>query len=163
MSVLARSVKGPKDEITTPETFRKGEEFESYVRGHLLPKDKYLLLQRTHGYASNKDDFIESSKEPDFKFQSITSGRTFYVEAKYRSGYYRGTVRWCKSYQLRRYRETDRSTPVYIVIGMGEEPGAPSRVFFVPVKNIRYARLFPSFLRSYEVPPGRCICESQLQ
>ena len=46
MSLLVRAVKAAWNEINTPDTFRKGEEFESYVRHHLFPKEKYTLQQK---------------------------------------------------------------------------------------------------------------------
>ena len=42
----------------TPETFRKGEEFEDYVRKYLFPKGIYGQIDRTHHYLYNIDDFI---------------------------------------------------------------------------------------------------------
>lgn len=161
MSLLTRTVKAVWEELNTPDTFRKGEEFESYVRSYLFPKDKYILLQKTHNYIENKDDFVDSTKEPDFKFKSV-SGRTFFLEAKYRSNYFNGAIEWCKPYQLRRYREIDKHTPILVVIGIGLQPNNPAKLFLMPLKDIKYTRLFPSFLRPYEVPTKKDICENQL-
>ncbi len=162
MSLLSRSLKAIWEEVATPESFVKGEEFEEYVRKYLFPKGKYTLLHRTHNYKSNKDDYIEETKEPDFMFRVINSGKEFYVEAKYRSSYYNGAVEWCKAYQLRRYKEINHKTPLYVVIGIGEQPSAPGHVFFVPVGNIKYPRLFRSYLKAYDVRPDRPIDESLL-
>jgi len=161
MSLLAKVDKDEFNVTSTPETFRKGEEFEDYVRQHLFPKGQYVLLQRTHNYLGNKDDFVDNTKEPDFKFKSL-SGMTFFVEVKYRSYYFKGAVEWCKAYQLRRYREIDKQTPIYIVIGIGEQPDNPNQLFCIPLKDIKYTRLFPSFLQPYEVPTKKHICEKQL-
>ncbi|MFH1651948.1 MAG: hypothetical protein ABID87_07615 [Chloroflexota bacterium] len=148
-------------EISTPETYRKGEDFESYVRQHLFPKDKYILLDKTHNYASNRDDFVESTKNPDFKFKS-PNGITFFIEAKFRSGYFNDKIEWGKPYQLWRYRKINRQTPVYVVIGVGANPSNPDQLYLIPVKNIPYTGLFPSFLRQYELPPRKCVPEALL-
>ena len=144
-----------------PETFRKGELFESYVRNYLFPKGKYHLIDKTHSYLENKGDFIEKTNEPDFTFKT-PSGKVFYVETKYRSRYFDGAIRWCKFYQLLRYRDIDQHTPIYIVIGTGPQPNDPTQLFFIPLKDIKYVKLFPSFLRQYTVPIKKCICEDKL-
>jgi hypothetical protein len=161
MNLLNSISKTTLEEIETPDTFRKGEEFESYVRKYILPKDKYSLLDKTHNYLANKDDFIDRTKEPDFKFKSA-NGMTFFLEAKYRSKYFKGAIEWCKSYQLRRYQNINEHTPIYIVIGVGQEPSNPAQLFLIPLKDIKYTRLYPSFLRPYEVPVNKHICENQL-
>jgi hypothetical protein len=153
MSLISRVVKAAWDEVVKPESFVKGDEFEDYVRRFLFPADEYTLLQRTHDYQVNKKDFVESSKEPDFKFRSIKTGREFYIEAKYRSDYFDGGVEWCKPFQLRRYQDIDRDTPVYIVIGIGQAPGDPEKIFLLPLKEIKNPGLFRSFLKCFEIPP----------
>jgi len=160
MSVLVRAIRAALDEINTPEMFIKGDEFQSYVRQYLFPKDKYAILQKTHTYKSNKDDFIANTVEPDFKFRSIRTGREFFVEAKYRSNYFDGGIDACKPYQLRRYLALDTETPVYLAIGVGQEPSAPGQVFFARITELRYPRLFRSFLKTYEINVDRPVEES---
>lgn len=158
MNLFEIAIKAAWDEINTPESFVKGDEFESYVQSHLFPKDKYTLLRKTRKYKVNKVDFVESTKEPDYKFKSIKSGRVFFVEAKYRSSYFE-----CEPYQLKRYKEIDKKTPVYILIGIGQQPSAPEQIFLVPVKDIEYLRLFRSFLASYEISVDTPVDESHLR
>ena len=152
MSVLIRIVKAVRAEMNKPKSYVKGEEFEQYVRKYLFPKERYDLVHQTHDYNANKNDFVETSKEPDFKFRSRRSGREFLVEVKYRSRLYQGAVEWCKPYQFKRYKTIDKAMPVFVAIGLGRIPESPAHVYIVPVKDIRYPRLFPSFLRDYEVP-----------
>ena len=151
MSVIERVVKAAWAEISKPETHVVGDEFEQYVRKYLFPKERYDLVRRTHDYNANKTDFVESSKEPDYRFRSRRSGREFWVEAKYRSQLHKGAVEWCKPYQLERYKAIDRAVPVFVAIGLGGQPESPLHVYIVPLKDVRYTRLFPSFLRNYEV------------
>ncbi len=162
MGLFSKVTKLVWDEISTPEGFKKGEAFEDYVRKHLFTKDKFITLQRTHDYAINKNDYIENSKEPDFKFRAIRTGKEFFVEAKYRSTYYEDKVDWCKPFQLKRYKEIDKKLPVYITLGLGGEPDSPDQVFLIPVKDIEYSKLFRSFLKNYKVPNDEPIDHERL-
>jgi len=162
MGVFTRVVKAALNEASKPETFVKGDEFEDFVRKHIFPHNDYELLARTHDYTFNKNDFVQSSKDPDFKFMSRRTGNAFFVEAKYRSAYFNGAIEWCKTYQLTRYEAINKTTPVYVVIGVGNLPSSPEQVFLVPVKRIRYMRLFRSFLKEYEIPRNRCVSAEKL-
>lgn len=158
MSVLIRVLKAAWDEISKPTSFVKGDEFEDFIRKKLFPVDHYDLVHKTHDFASNRSDYVETSKEPDFKFRSRKSGKEFFIEAKYRSGFYKGAVEWCKPYQLKRYKAIDKETPVYVAIGVGNNPSSPEQVFLIPMRNIKYARLFESFLRQFQVQADVCGC-----
>ena len=85
MGVLARVLKAAWAEMNKPETYVTGDQFEQYVRKYLFTREGYYLVHQTHDYRTNRDDFVEASKEPDFKFRSRRSDREFLVEAKYRS------------------------------------------------------------------------------
>jgi len=150
-SDIFRVAKVTIDEINKPEGFVKGDEFEAYIRSHILVKDRYYLLHRTHDYRTNKDDFVENSKEPDFKFRAIKTGMEFFVEAKYRSEYHDNAIEWCKLFQFKRYKEIDKKVPVFITLGVGKESNSPGQIFFIPLKDIKYTKLFRSFLKDYEI------------
>lgn len=67
-----------RDEVNTPEGFKKGQAFEGYIRKHLFTKDKFDMLHKTPDYATNKNDFIiEDSIEPDFKFRVKKTVKNF--------------------------------------------------------------------------------------
>jgi hypothetical protein len=85
LSVFTRAFKAAWAEMNKPKTYVTGDEFEQYVRKNLFPKEGYDLVHQTHDYKANKNDFVETSKGPDFRFRSRRSGREFLVEAKYRS------------------------------------------------------------------------------
>lgn len=157
MGKLARAVRAFLEELQKPETYVKGDEFEHCVRKHLFTREEYDLVAQTHDYKANENDFVESSKDPDFKFRSRRSGREFFVEVKYRSGFRRGAVEWCKPYQLERYKEIATAVPVLVAIGVGGRPESPEHVYIVPVEEIRYRTLLTSFLRHYEVPVNQCV------
>lgn len=108
MGIISQTHTMLQDKTPIPETYQKGEQFERWVRENLFPKTHYYLLQKTPNYLANKDDFADNSKEPDFKFRSLANDKEFYIEAKYRSGYLKGALNWCKYYQLRRYHSIDK-------------------------------------------------------
>ncbi|MFC1903891.1 hypothetical protein ACFLW9_03305 [Chloroflexota bacterium] len=137
-------------EFNKPETHVKGDDFENYVEDYMFFKDNYKLVHRTQDYSANKNRFIEESKEPDFKFKSIKTGKEFFVEAKYRSRFHNDAVEWCTFPQLKRYQEIDRKTPVYLALGIGGNAYKPDYVFCIPLKDIKYTKLFRSFLKKYE-------------
>jgi hypothetical protein len=163
MNVLTRTLKAAWDEANKPVTYVKGDEFEQYVRDVLFPREAYVLLDKTHDYSDNRDDYIEHTKLPDFKFEAVMLGREFFVEAKFRSRFQDQVLEWCKFFQLKRYQELDNVTPVLIAAGVGGRPSAPERVFLMPVKHIKFVKLYPGFLQKYEIRPDRCISESTLK
>jgi len=162
MGVITRALKVAWDELNKPASYVKGDEFERFIRTSLFPNTDYDLLQKTHDYTTNKNDYIETSKEPDFKFRSRISRKVFFVEAKYRSRFYNEVLDWCKPYQLNRYQAIDIITPVYIAIGVGGQAREPDQVFLIPMKDIKYKRLFRSFLKRYQVSAAHCVTEREL-
>ena len=162
MNVLARVMQAAWNEANKPIGYVKGDEFEHFVRKVLFPDGHYELLSKTHDYITNKHDFVASSKEPDFKFKSRRTGEEFYVEAKYRQGFHEGMLEWCKPYQLKRYQEIDGKIPVYIVLGIGGHPEMPDSVCLVPMKHIRFTRLYPSVLRKYSISSHSSLQETEL-
>ena len=162
MSTIAELLEAIKNVITKPDTFKKGDEFEEYVQKVLFPNSNFILLQQTHDYIANKNRYIESSKEPDFKFRSRIEGKDFFVEAKYRSGFHNGVIDWCKPFQLRRYQIMDNIIPVYIAMGIGGQPKEPYQISLIPMKHIRFCRLYPAFLTKFSVSTGHCITEKEL-
>ena len=161
MSVLIRPAQTSRKENHIPDAFLKGVDFESYVRDYLFSKDKYTLIERTPDHPGEKDAFVFSSKEPDFKLQS-ESGKTFLLEANYRDYFFDGAIEWCKFYQLSHYREVDRIAPVYVVIGIGGQPSDPERLYLLPLRVIKSDKLFRSTLQLYEIPAKKCVSENQL-
>jgi len=141
---------------------KKGERFENFVRNNLFVSAEYEMEEKTHPYEDNRAEFVKSSKNPDYRFKSKKTGKTFWVEAKFRSSYVDNAVEWCKDYQLKRYLEINRETPVFIVIGVGESASNPENVFIVPVKHAKYTKLFISFLRKYEFNPKQPVNPHQL-
>jgi len=151
------------EEFKKPDSHVKGDDFEYYVEDYMFFKDNYKLIHKTQDYTANKNRYIEESKEPDYKFKSIKTGKEFFVEAKYRSRFHDDTVNWCTFPQLKRYQEIDKNTPVYLALGIGGFANKPNSIFFIPLKDIKYTKLFRSFLKRYEVSVGSPISPSRLK
>lgn len=162
MGAIGRAMKAAWHELRKPASYAKGDEFERFIRKNLFPHVYYDLLHKNYDYLTSQYFYIESSKEPDFRFRSHKSGKEFFVEAKYRSHFYQWRLEWCKTYQLRRYQVINKDTPIFIVIGVGGHPMAPERIFLVPLKDIKYTVLFQSFLKKYEISADQRVRENDL-
>ncbi len=102
MDLIKRVVKAIFNEVTKPESFAIGEEFEKYLREYIFPINEYDLIHKTHDYISNRDDYIETSLEPDFEFCSIKNNKEFMVEAKYRSYFDKDTCYLVQEISIRK-------------------------------------------------------------
>ena len=147
-----RGIKALKNELTKPDSFVKGEEFEEYVRTYLFPLSDYDLVHKTHDYNSNNEDYVESSLKPDFELRDRKTGEEFFVEAKWRSGRYNreNKIEWSNQKQLRRYKAIDKNEhKVFIVLGFGDTPQRPEEIILFPISGCNYYALFDSFLDKY--------------
>ncbi|MCB9210932.1 MAG: hypothetical protein H6609_16315 [Ignavibacteriales bacterium] len=162
MGVLTRIVKTVYDEVTKPKSFVKGENFENYVRQFIFPTELYQLEHHSHDYNSNKGDYVQTSLNPDFLFSSKKNKKKFYVEAKYRSDFQEKGIEWCKTYQLKRYQETNKELPVFIALGVQGKPSRPKYLFIFPLKKVKYTKLFDSVLEKYEVETDTPIEQTKL-
>lgn len=155
-------VKAALDAAITPESFDKGQEFEEYIQKCLFPKSQYDLVHHSHAFSNNKERYVETSLFPDFKFRARMTGKSFWVEAKFRSSTRNDKIEWCKDYQLKRYTEINRDEPVFVALGVGGIATRPECLYLFPIKHVRYTRLFLSFLRKYECSPKRQVDPIQL-
>lgn len=162
MGIFKRVVEAVYNEISKPDTFAKGEEFEKYVRKYIFPLDLYNLKHKTHGYNDNNKDYDEESRDPDYILVSRKSNKAFHLEVKFRSYFYDNAVKWCKSYQFKRYCEYDKERPVFIILGVGGTPENPDNLYLFPLRKIRYTKLFRSVLEKYRIPLDKPYPESKL-
>ena len=152
LSVIGKAI---KDYVSTPESFKIGEQFENYVREKLFIPRYYDLLERTHNYQTNKEDYVKSSLKPDFKFADKWTKSEFFVEVKSRSGWLSADDKliWCNEKQLLRYKEYNREIPVYVILGIGNNPNNPEYVSLLPLSQAKYTGLFESVIRKFEIDP----------
>ncbi len=137
-----------------PESFKKGDLFEKFVEDELFKASDYVLVSRTNSYDQNKNRYAEDTLRPDFKFRCKKTGQEFYVEAKYRSRFNADNKIDVISYtQIERFKglQKDESIPIYIAIGYGGTPDNPDSVSLIPLNELSYLELYPSFLKQFNV------------
>jgi len=149
-SILGKGIQAMINEATTPESFRKGEKFENYVLDYLFIQKHYDMLERTHSYNTNRD-FVQSSLKPDFKFLDRWTNKAFYVEVKFRTSLYNNKIVWCTEEQLNRYFEYNRQNPVFLLLGVGNNPKYPEFLSLIPLSRARYTGLFPSYAEKFAI------------
>lgn len=150
---LQRIVHSASQEWSKPESFAKGEAFEKYLIDYTFPKKDYELVYRTSSFIENKSNYASASKLPDFLFKCRKTGKSFYVEAKFRNGYYwkDNKLEWTYPSQLARYKEVDlRDAPVFIALGIGDKGSSPDYLFLIPLNKVNYCGLYESTLTKYE-------------
>ena len=144
------------------DSYVKGEVFEDYVLKILFPKTKYFLLEKTHDSNVNEENFVKSSLKPDFKFKCKKTKKEFCIEAKFRSELYKNKIVWATTQQLKRYKEENKTAPVFICIGHGGSPSNPENIFIFPVNKAKYTGLYKSFLEDFEVTGGKAVTPKKL-
>jgi hypothetical protein len=129
----------------------KGQFFEAFVC-KLFPRESFDVVHAT----TNRNDLcgrrVWEAEEPDFRFRHRPSGHFFWVECKYRTALYDGKIKWAERWQMERYQRFQRlhrPEKVYVVIGFGGEPGNPESLYSIPLDEIQYPRLFPTYIEKY--------------
>jgi hypothetical protein len=130
--------------------FAKGEAWQEKVKNDIYPASEYILLHESPKYVPGSRR-NESALNPDLKFRNKKDNTVFWVECKYRSALYDGKVNWCSYGQFKRLK-SEYKEPVYIAFNLAcKELGG---IYIVPLTDIMYTSLFPSFFRKYEYKSG---------
>ncbi len=140
-----------------PESFKKGDLFEKFVEDELFKATEYTLIHRTNTYDQNESRYAEDTLKPDFKFRCKSTQQEFYVEAKYRSGFNADNKIDVISYtQIERFKvfQQEENIPIFIAIGYGGIPDNPDNVSLIPLDQLSYLELYPTFLKRYNVNKG---------
>ncbi|MBV6492454.1 MAG: hypothetical protein LDLANPLL_00448 [Turneriella sp.] len=160
---LMKAAQVLKDDLNTPESFKKGEAFEDFVRKQLFTDDRYKLIHKTQGYSQNSRDYVENSKQPDFTFQCLDTKRNFYVEAKYRNGVNEnGALQYANPGQFERHKKLNAEQPVFICLGVAGKPASPDFGFIIPIIRIKSVYLTEDFLEEFEIPTKSPIASKKL-
>lgn len=149
-------IKAGAKEALKPETHIIGDKFEDFILSRFNATDTWDLIKRTQDYSHNEQMFEKSSLEPDFRFKHKLSDIQINIECKYKSSSYNGMLEWCKTGQLNKYKRMDKFNNTYILIGLGGNPNSPERLFLIKLSDIRYEKLYLSFLKNYEINPACC-------
>lgn len=126
--------------------YRLGNDFESYVISMFNP-EKFELIHRTPTNDDTNGMYVESMRLPDLRFRERSTGRSFWVECKYRTRTEDlGNIGWCTEKQLKNYKHTHYSTrdTVFIMIDLGGSVMAPNKVFCLNLERINFTKLFYS-------------------
>ena len=140
-----------------PDSFKKGDLFEKFVENELFKATEYALVHRTNTYNQNETRYAEDTLKPDFKFRCIKTRQEFYVEAKYRSRFNAEKKLEVISYaQIERFKifQKEENTPVFIAIGYGGTPDNPDKVSLIPLNQLSYLEVYPTFLMRFDVNKG---------
>jgi len=142
--------------LTSDDPFISGLRFEKYAND-LFSKKYFSIFEKTHSTETNKEQYVESSMNPDFVYKYNPTGELFAVECKYRSGLYNGSLEWSYSKQLKRYQEFSklRNIPVFVVIGLGGYDDKPEEMFCIPLKEAKYPALYPSVFDRFSRDPNK--------
>lgn len=138
----------------TPESFRKGQQFEQFVEQNIFTEARYELITRTNTYEQNAVRYAEDTLKPDFKFRCKETGQEFWVEAKYRSELYDDQLEALSYPQRDRFYvlEKEEGLPVFVIIGYWGSASKPYALSLIPLRNYEFISIYRSFLRRYDLP-----------
>jgi len=138
----------------TPESFKKGQQFEKFVEEIIFTEDRYELITRTNSYEQNANRYAEDTLKPDFKFRCKETGQEFWIEAKYRSELFRDQIEALSFNQRDRFYnlEKEENIPVFVIIGYWGYANNPNALSLIPLKDYKYIKIFRSFLRENAIP-----------
>ena len=138
-----------------------GKRFEDHVE-KLFGQKYFRLAEKTHSFKTNKERYVESSKNPDFIFEYLPTREKFAVECKYRTQLnIKNQLEWTYPAQLKRYQDfsRERRIPVFIVVGLELEfenkynpdvPDIEKFMFNIPLESAKYTALYESVFARYE-------------
>ncbi len=131
----------------------KGDAFEKFVVKNFDPK--YFILQEWRSDKYVDGIYAISNHFPDleviFNFKSKNIHEAFAIECKWRKSYYKNGIEWAENYQIVNYKEYSEKLeiPVFVVIGVGGEPGKPQELFIVPLQKMNSKVISKSELEKY--------------
>ena len=59
----------------TPNSFKKGQQFEQFVEQTVFTEDRYELITRTNSYEQNSIRYAEDTLKPDIIFRCKETGQ----------------------------------------------------------------------------------------
>ena len=154
-----------REEAHREAMYRKGNAFEDHVQ-NMFSKEHFELIHRSPSHDETNGRYVYSMKYPDLRFKEISSGRTFWVEVKYRSHPdSSGSIEWCSDKQLANYIRT-RNTyrdKVYVILGVGGSVGHPNNLYCLDLDNIYYTELYYSTYKRCRLGYRKIYCIEQLE
>lgn len=143
------------------DSWTKGQKFENFIEKNIFPETHYDIVSKTHNYIQNSQRYVSSSLEPDFQFRSKLTGRTFRVEAKFRTKPFKNVYDILSENQFKLFPDLNsKDSPIYIAFGYGGEASNPEFLSLIPFKSVSSKTLSPEEVISYKIekdiyPPHR--------
>ena len=145
--------------------YRKGNDFEDYVR-NMFPPESFELIHRTPTNDDTGGRYVHSMIYPDLRFRDRKTGRKFWVEVKYRSHAEEdGSIVWCADNQLTNYKRTmyESREKVFIMLGVGGTVQKPDKVYCLDLENINFTMLFYGTYKNHRIMFGKVESLKQLE
>jgi hypothetical protein len=135
-----------------PTSYTKGEAFENFVERILFPSSHYELLHKTQGISQNSNRYVRSSLKPDFQFKCRTTGKVFYIEAKFRSKTFNDNYEVLSEQQNKSFPHLNNpSSPIYIAFGYGGKAESPNYISLIPLEAVNSRALRPEKIAEYDI------------
>ncbi|MGF1585502.1 MAG: hypothetical protein ACFCUM_09295 [Bacteroidales bacterium] len=128
----------------------KGDAFEAFIASKF--DTNLFLLKEWTGDKYIKGIWAQSTKNPDLRFSFKMSNviQDFAIECKYRTKIGEG-IEWARKDQIEHYRnyETENRIPVFVAVGVGNQPDNPSQLSLIPLKDINDTIISQELLSRY--------------
>lgn len=128
----------------------KGDAFEAFVASKF--NKKFFSLKEWTGDKYINGIWSQSTRNPDlrFRFEKSNIIQDFAIECKYRTNVGEG-IEWARENQLEYYRnyEAENGIPVFIAVGVGNQPDNPTELSIIPLKDISDTIISKEFLIRY--------------
>jgi hypothetical protein len=136
--------------VLAPRRYRRiGKEFEEYVVS-LFPSAEWEIEDRSSDTSHTMGRRILGDVAYDWIIRHRPTSHRCILQCKYRSRFFRNGVEWAKSYQMRNYKDFQRSKAYdyYVILGVGGASKQPDHLY-----AIRLQRLDSTFVRRRELEP----------
>lgn len=124
--------------------YKLGNDFEDTVAS-LFDPSLFRIIHRTPRDDETGGQYVRGMTYPDLRFVEIATGRSFWVECKFRAHVGpKWEVEWCSREQLTRYKRTMHKfdEKVFIAMGLGGTPQDPERIYILDLDRINFTTLF---------------------
>jgi hypothetical protein len=138
----------------TPEPFMKGANIEKYTRDNVFTGAHFKMIHKPFSNTDIQHDITENLLKPAFRFRDKQTGTEFYLETKFRTSLYLDKIEWTYPDQLICYQECQKEIPVFILLGLGNAPENPCRLFLMPLEKAKTTGVYLSEARKYENSKG---------
>jgi hypothetical protein len=150
-TIIAKSRKTSVIVYDSPESLIKSSQFEKYARDNVFPDEHFNLMRNPYPFTANQYDIPESCMNPDFRFIDKMNNAEFYLATKFRAALNGDKIEWTNPLQLAHYQACQKEIPVFILLGLGNAPDNPCRLFLLPLDNARCTGIYLSEARKYEI------------